>query len=305
MPRPCIMRRLCRCLLWVSAVAFAQSPEAGRVERNGSQATLIVDSARPLDSAAITIAEQFGVPVNSEDPPYAYKDDVKDVTVDAWRQLHPSKLALIPKGGRLEVQFASRPDGSPEDMHGLLQRLVDRANEQFPFRYRLDVAGDSFSLVPTHTRDLLGHVVEIIPLLDRRITIPLGNRTVAETVNLMTAQFSAQTGLQVSCCQGVVAGIPWGMTRTDFEAQNETARSVLRRLIASELQGQPNAYYWLQRCDPLPSQWCAINLMYLNRSTGTRAAQAVGQPPPRMPASANPANPDGTTRSGATPPSKK
>jgi hypothetical protein len=289
----------------VSAVAFAQSPEAGRVERNGSQATLIVDSARPLDSAAITIAEQFGVPVNSEDPPYAYKDDVKDVTVDAWRQLHPSKLALIPKGGRLEVQFASRPDGSPEDMHGLLQTLVDRANEQFPFGYRLDVAGDSFSLVPTHTRDLLGHVVEITPLLDRRITIPLGNRTVAETVNLMTAQLSAQTGLQVSCCHGVVAGIPWGMTRTDFEAQNETARSILRRLIASELQGRPNVYYWLQRCDPLPSQWCFINLMHLNRPTGTRAAQAVGQPPPRMPALANPANPDGTTRSSATPPSKK
>jgi hypothetical protein len=305
MPRPCIMRRLCRCLLWVSAVAFAQSPEAGRVEHNGSQATLIVDSARPLDSAAITIAEQFGVPVNSEDPPYAYKDDVKDVTVDAWRRLHPSKLALIPKGGRLEVQFASRPDGSPEDMHGLLQRLVDRANEQFPFRYRLDVAGDSFSLVPTHTRDLLGHDVEITPLLDRRITIPLGNRTVAETVNLMTAQLSAQTGLQVSCCQGVVAGIPWGMTRTDFQAQNEPARSVLRRLIASELRGRPNVYYWLQRCDPLPSQWCFINLMHLNRSTGTRAAQGVGQPPPRMPASTNPANPDGTTRSGATPPSKK
>ena len=110
-----------------------------------------------------------------------------------WRRLHPSKLALIPKGGRLEVQFGSRPDGAPEDMQGLLQRLVDRANEQFPFRYRLDVAGDSFSLVPTHTRDLLGHVVEIIPLLDRRITIPLGNRTVAETINLMTAQLSATT----------------------------------------------------------------------------------------------------------------
>jgi len=192
-----------------------------------------------------------------------------------------------------------------KDMRGLLQGLVDRANEQFPFGYRLDVDVDSFSLVPTHTRDLLGHVVEITPLLDRRITIPFGTRTVAETVNLMTAQLSAQTGLHVSCCQGVVAGIPWGMTRADFEAQDEPARSVLRRLIASELQGRPNVYYWLQRCDPLPSQWCFINLMHLDRSTGTRAVQPVDQPPPRMPASANPANPDGTTRSGATPASKK
>jgi hypothetical protein len=286
----------------VSAVASAQSPEAGRVERNGSRARLIVDSPRPLDAAAITIAEQFGFPVNCEDPPYAYKDDVKDVTADAWGRLHPSELALIPKGGRLEVQFASRPDGSPEDMDGLLQTLVDRANELFPFRYRLDVAGDSFSLVPTHTRDLLGHVVEITPLLDRRITIPRGNRTVAEAANLMTAQLSTQTGLHVSCCQAVVIGIPWGMTRTDFEALNEPARSVLRRLIAIELQGRPTAYYWLQRCDPLPSQWCFINLRYLNHSTEREPRVPLVNFQLKMPASVNPANPDQDTRSGATRP---
>jgi len=138
---------------------------------------------------------------------------VKDVTADAWRRLHPSKLAPIPKGRRLEVQFGSSPEGSPEDINGLLQRLVDRANELFPFGYRPAVVGDSCSLVPTHTRDLLRHVVEITLLLDRRITIPLGNRTVAETVDLMTAQLSAQTGLHVSCCQGVVGGISWGRTR--------------------------------------------------------------------------------------------
>jgi hypothetical protein len=282
-------------MMWASAVAFAQSPEAGRVERDGNHATLVVDSSRPVDSAAITIAEHFGVPVNSEDPPYVYKDDVKDVTADAWRRLHPSERALIPKGGRLEVQFALRPDGSPEDMRGLLQELIDTANGQFPFGYRLDVDGDSFSLVPTHTRDLLGHVVAITPLLDRRITIPLGTRSVAETVNLMTAQLSAQTGLHVSCCQAVVAGIPWGTKKVDFEAHDEPARTVLRRLIVSELQGRPNGYYWLQRCDPLPSQWCFVNLMYLNRTKGTETLQPGGQPPPQTSVQSNQRNPDGTS----------
>jgi hypothetical protein len=33
------------------------------VERNGSEATLIVDSPRPVDSAAITIAQEFGIRV--------------------------------------------------------------------------------------------------------------------------------------------------------------------------------------------------------------------------------------------------
>lgn len=79
----------------------------------------------------------------------------------------------------------------------------------------------------------------------------------------MTAELSAQTGLRVSCCQAFVAGIPWGMTRVAFEAHDEPARSVLKRLIASDLQGRATGYYWLQRCDPLPSAWCFINLSYV------------------------------------------
>ena len=299
------MRRLCLCLLWASAIALPQSPEAGRVERYETQATLIVDSGRPLDSAAITIAEQFGFPVNSEDPPYVYKEDVKDATADEWRRLHHSARALVPRGGRLEVQFALRPDGAPEDLRGLLQGLVDKANEQFPFAYRLDVDGDSFTFVPTHTRDLLGHVVEITPLLDRHVSIPLGTRTVAETINLMTAQLSAQTGLRVSCCQGVVVGFPWGVKKVDFEAHDEPARRVLGRLIASELQGRPNMYYWLQRCDPLPSQWCFINLEYLRRDTRTETVPAA-DPPPRPPSPAHsPRNADGSPWFDRTTPSKK
>lgn len=298
--------RLYISLLWASTVALSQSPEAGRVERNGNQATLIVNSGRPLDSAAITIAEQFGFPVNAEDPPYVHKDDVKDVTAELSRMPNPPRRVLVPKGGRLEVQFVLRPDGSPDDMRGLLQGLIDKANGQFPFAYRLDVDGDSFTFVPTHTRDLLGNVVEITPLLDRRITIPLGTRTVAETANLMTAQLSAQTGLRVSCCQGVVAGIPWGMTKVDFEAHDEPACSVLRRLIASELQGRPNVYYWLQRCDPLPSAWCFINLASLRSAAGTGTAPPSATPPPRVPSPVHPPrNPDGSPWFNRTPPSKK
>src|SRR5271169_3988074 len=72
------------CLLCCGS-AIAQNPEAGRIERNGNQATLIVDSPRPVDSAAITLAEEFGMRVNVEDPPYEFKDDMKDVTATVSR----------------------------------------------------------------------------------------------------------------------------------------------------------------------------------------------------------------------------
>ncbi len=272
------MRRLCVVFLWALA-GLSQSPEAGRIERNGSQAVLIVDSPRPLDSAAITIAEQFGIPVSAEDPPYVYRDDVKDVTAEVARPANPLRRILVPKGGRLEAPFTPGPDGSPADVRAFLRDLVDRANARFPFGYRLDDDGDLLVLVPTRTRDLLGQVAPITPLLDRRVTIPPGVRSIAESAKLMADALAAQTGLRVGCCQGVVAGIPWGLTEAAFEARDEPARSVLKRLIAASLEGRPNRYYWLQRCDPLPSPWCFINLHYIPARTDL-PAQRIEPPVP-------------------------
>jgi hypothetical protein len=54
---------------------ISQNPELGRVERNGAEATLIVDGPRPVDSAASTLASEFGIRVNVEDPAYIFRDD--------------------------------------------------------------------------------------------------------------------------------------------------------------------------------------------------------------------------------------
>lgn len=253
------MRELCACLLF-SAAVLAQSPEAARILRDGTRATLIADSPRPLDSAAIAIAEQFGIAVSTEDPAYLYRDDIKDVTDQVSRMPNLARRLFVPKGGRLEVEFRLRPDGSPEDLRGLLQNLAGTANALFPFTYRLDDDNGSFTLIPTTTRDAQGAVIPRLPLLDRRVTIPPGVRMVMESANMMAAQLSAQTGLHVSCCQGSVGGLMWGMAKVSFEAAGEPARSVLKRLIAAAGEGSPKDYYWLQRCDAEPSGWCFINL---------------------------------------------
>ena len=143
---------------------------------------------------------------------------------------------------------------------GLLQSLVDAANAQFPFGYRIDTDRDWYTLIPTHTRDALGHTIEITPLLDRRVTIPAGTRSIAATASLMADALSAQTGLRVNCCQGVIAGVPWGMAEISFEARDEPARDVFKRLIRAAAANHAATEHWLQRCDPLPSKWCFINL---------------------------------------------
>lgn len=272
--RLCVTIGLLPCAFAVSA----QTPEAGRIERAGDQAVLIVDAPRPVDSAAITLAQEFGIAVSVEDPPYVFRDDVKDVTSEVSRTPNPPRRVLIPKGGRLEVRFTLNSDGLPQDVPGLLRDIVAVANARLPFAYRVESDGNRFTLLPTRTRDVLGQVTEITPLMDRRVTIPAGTRSIAATAVLMADALSAQTGLRVSCCQGAGTGIPWGMTEIAFKANNEPARSVLTRLITAASPGQSRRVYWLQRCDPLPSQWCFINLSYANRAVvaeDTRFIQAV------------------------------
>ncbi len=120
--------------------------------------------------------------------------------------------------------------------------------------------GTRITLVPTNTK--------LTPLLDRRVTIPSGTRSIAASAALTAEALAAQTGMRVFCCQSSVAGIPWGMEELPFEANNEPARSVLLRLIGATARGQADRMFWLQRCDPEPEGWCFINLFYANQPTG-------------------------------------
>lgn len=255
------------CILWLglTLAMFGQSPEEGRIIRAGGRAILHVDSPRPLDSAAMTLARYYGISVSVEDPPYVFEGDVKDVTAEVARTPNPPHRVLIPKGGPLGINFRVDANDFPTDVPALLENIVKAANPQYPFAYRLDSTGGRFTLIPTRTRDTSGSLTKITPLLDRRVSIPLATRTIIETATLMAEALSAETGLRVSCCQSVIAGYPWGMSKISFEAHDEPARSVLARLIAANLQGKPDHSYWLQRCDPLPSKWCFINLSFAEK----------------------------------------
>ncbi|HWF11246.1 MAG TPA: hypothetical protein VG297_22405, partial [Bryobacteraceae bacterium] len=65
-----------------------------------------------------------------------------------------------------------------------------------------------------------------------------------------------------------------------FEAKDEPARSVLKRLFTAAAINQPDRDYWLQRCDPLPSTWCFINLAHVSRETVAPTSTQRASPPP-------------------------
>jgi len=199
----------------IAASASGQTTECAKVTRSGDEVTMIADSIRVVDSIANTLAQRFGVLVNAEEPQYQFSEDLQDMR-DAdpdWSAQHPKVHYLVPKRRHMEIHFSVLPNGSPSDVNDLMRQVLEKANQQTPFRYRLDADGEFFSFVPTATRDANGVVVAAMPLLDRRVTIPLGNRRVSESAKLMADSLSAQTGLRVSCCQAMVAGIPWAFLR--------------------------------------------------------------------------------------------
>ena len=237
-------------LLSLCAAGLGQSPEAARVEQHGSDVRVVADSARPLDAISIALADRFGISISVEDPIWLYPGDLRDAAMENPRL---RKGVLVPRGGLLDFGFTVGAGGSIEDVQAVMQSLLDAVNRELSLRYRLDVEKDRFTFVPIRIRDASGVMTDVVPLLDRHVTIPYATRTVAQAAVLMAEDLSKQTGLRVGCCQAFVAGIPWGMKEIEFGVENRPAREVLKHLIQSE----GDRHRWLLRCD---LHFCFINL---------------------------------------------
>lgn len=258
----CVLLRMQRTLLLALLTASLLSSQVGgsrRIDIAGPEGKLVVEGGRPVADAALAFAARFGMAISVEDPSYEFEGDLVDVTGLS----EPGKLAhtvFVPRGGRLEVAFEAMADGRPANRIKLVDDLIEAANRELPFAYRLDVAAMPFAIVPTKTRNARGEIVEFTPLLDRIVSIPRGRRKVHESASLLAEALSDQTGLMISCCQGSMGSYPWGMQDTEFAASEEPARDVLRRL----LKLTPGRYIWLLICDPSLRQFCFINLHQVN-----------------------------------------
>jgi hypothetical protein len=253
-------------LVFTASVA-AQNGECAKVERSGDSINVVADSIRPVDSIANALSQRFSVSVSAEEPEYQSTEDFEDVAKadPQWSAEHQTVHYQVPKRRHIEVLFPASRMGHPLDIRAALQQVVENANRQTPFGYRLDIAGEFFSFVPTTTRNAAGEVESVTPLLDRKITIPPGARRLSESAEILAESLSRQTGLRVSCCQSLVAGVVWGMAVVPFEAHDEPARKVLVRLIkANQLSEERSSSRslvgwnkWSLRCD---DGWCFINL---------------------------------------------
>lgn len=257
-------------LLVTPLIASAPSPnDCATVEKNGNETALRVESWDPVLAIGVTIADRYGIKVSVEAPKWAFPGDTEDVAVahPEFSEQHDHIHFDVMRRHAIEVRFSTSGNGHPADVAGLLRQLADAANREMPYEYRLDVSGDDYALVPTRTRNSNGELQDVLPLLDRRVTISSGTRSIVEHAKLMADELGKQTGLRIGCCKSSLTGIPWGMAEVKFEADHKPAREVLKSLMLIEQQansqsssGHPDYDHWVVRCDGTGVPYCSIQL---------------------------------------------
>jgi len=253
-----------------SLIGGAQNPDdCPSVKENGDEVTLRAESWDPVLTIGRTLADRYGIKVSVEAPKWAFPGDTEDVAVadPTFSEQHNNIHYDVMKRHAIEVRFSTSESRQPEDVAGLLRQVADAANREMPYGYRLDGSAGDYALVPTRTRNSNGDLEDVLPLLDRNVSIPSGTRSIAEHANLMAGELSKQTGLHIGCCQALVAGVPWGMAEVRFGADNKPAREVLKWLILTEQQANsqasgrhPDYDHWVVRCDGTGAPWCFIEV---------------------------------------------
>jgi len=215
-----------------------------------------VDNSRPIAAVIDRLARKHRVIITYEDAPYIHETEVEDVTSPEWRQAHPDgPRALIPKPVYLDPPYPMAY-GSVEtdDIKSLIQKLLDNhAEKNYPGRFRLLQEGEIFHVVPMRVRDRSGSLVNVDSILDTPISLAEKERTLLETIDLITNAVSQARGKFFG-----VGTVPLNlMAQTTFRrgANKEKARDVL----VSALKATKSKLSWRIFYDP-GIEWYALNL---------------------------------------------
>jgi hypothetical protein len=144
---------------------------------------ITANSPRPLLQTLDALQRTYGWTVGYEDPRYNSRQDVVDVTDNGSRN-------ELPAGGEFSVEFpASTPDQGKT-----LRLIVDAYNRsKNPGRFELRrTAQEDFYIVGTAARNEAGTISSQEPLLDVVITLTSQERTVADTLDLLSHAVAAQ-----------------------------------------------------------------------------------------------------------------
>lgn len=220
----------------VSTVLFLLMASAqGQAER----LHLSIDDPRPVAKAIeLLMIEHPGFIATYEDPPYRYREDIRDVTAEVRRDIHLHPAGNVPRvigpmGGSFDFSYSVRSEtGEPADWMEVLQEVLTAHQVGARGgRFRVERSGDVFHVVPTEVRDGSGVWVGQTSILDELITIPAQEGNGYEMLTAICKAVSDVTGIPV-----VVGTIPNNLFARHeglLEADAEPAKEVLLRTLRS------------------------------------------------------------------------
>jgi hypothetical protein len=216
-------------LLLNCLIGLAESPVSFVTTDNGHLARIAVDQPRALLHVCVASAERYGWDINYEDHAVSYAGDVVE-TESSIRRRTPGKWSKPVMGFRPEkfaVVFEALSN-SPFQASTVVAEVLRQAKGSTIGEFSVRQQDKSIDVVPTGVRNQAGEWREFVPVLDTRVTIPGGEKTLAELLLTLIAKLNEASGHRVEL--GVT---PAGLDRfqTEKAFSDVTAREVLRHLI--------------------------------------------------------------------------
>lgn len=242
------------------AIPFVVAAQVGEIQVG-------VKTRRPLSEAADLLEAKYGWIVTYEDMPVVGKD-VQDITALS-RPLTPNApyRTLIPLG--IPFAFSLDESKAAEGEVGapaVIATIVDAYNHsgnpgQFhAIAARVPGGPMVFHLVPSEGRDAQGRPTPYTPLLDTRISLPAGKRSLDKILREIGQQLKLVTGVQADA--GSYASNYLQQTEVEGGATNEVLRDLLRRLLVQNPGGRPLS--WWLFCDP-HGDLCPRNVHFVGK----------------------------------------
>jgi hypothetical protein len=202
----------------------------------------VIQQSNPLRKVAEQISHQLRLPVAFEEPAWVADSDLmRFIDTPEGRARPPELIAKgdekvrVPALGWVEAHTVLRTGQDPFQIAAnfLQDCVADHARRGNAGEFKVVTVGNyGFSIVSTHVRGKEGQWVSIVSPLDSKISFPVRERSLGNTLDLIAKAISDTTGENVRANTSL-PGINdiFTVARSQIGAQNETARDILGKTL--------------------------------------------------------------------------
>jgi hypothetical protein len=204
------------------------------ISENAGTIQVVANSPRPLAQALDALQEKYGWLAGYEDPRFISPSDLTEPA--------STGAQIFPSGGAFKAEIPA----SVSDEEKFLQILADAYNgSENPGRFVVrKTKQGTFTLIGTQAKDAQGHLSPQKPMLDTPVTLLASQRTVTDTIDLISKKIAEQRSVKITL--GVSPRAVVDHTKVKVGGTKVSARELLLQIL-SQLQGN---FYWRLLFDP-------------------------------------------------------